>query len=216
VKKTFGVIGLGRFGYHVVKTLAEAGAEVIAVDKDPDKVRSVSDFVTHAYVADALDERALEESGVFTADTVVVSIGQNIEASILVTVLLIDRGVKEVVAKAINPLHGEVLSRLGVRRVVYPEMEIAVKLARSLLITGVVAEIPFAKGYSIFEIEAPKGLTGYSLKELDLRNRYGVNVLAIKRKEEVVVNPSASERIAPGDVLLVLGSEENIMRMMKG
>ncbi|EDP75896.1 TrkA family potassium uptake protein [Hydrogenivirga sp. 128-5-R1-1] len=216
MKKTFGVVGLGRFGYHVVKTLAEAGVEVIAIDKDEDKVRRVSDFVTHVYVADALDEKALEESGIFTADVVVVSIGQNIEASILVTVLLIDRGVKEVVAKAINPLHGEVLSRLGVNRVVYPEMEMAVKLARSLLITGMVAEIPFARGYSIFEIEAPEGLVGRSLKELDLRNRYGVNVLAIKRKDEVVVNPSASERILQKDVLLVLGSEDNIMKMVKG
>ncbi|WP_457601345.1 potassium channel family protein [Hydrogenivirga sp.] len=213
MKRSFGVIGLGRFGYHVVKTLTEADAEVIAIDRDPDKVKQVSDMVTHAYIADALDEKALEESGIFTVDTVVISIGQNVEASILVTVLLLNKGVREVVAKAINPLHGEVLRRLGVSRVVYPEMEMAVKLARSLLITGMMAEIPFAKGYSIFEIRVPESLIGRTLKELDLRNRYGVNVLAIKRREEVIVNPSAKDQLMEGDILLVLGSEDKIMKL---
>ncbi len=210
MKKVFGVIGLGRFGYHVAKTLAESGAEVIAVDKDPDKVRRVSDLVTHAYIADALDEKALEESGIFTADTVVISIGVNIEASILVTVILLGKGIKDIVAKAINPLHGEVLRRLGVKRVVYPEMEMGVKLARSLLIGGMLEEIPFAPGYSIFEIRAPDKITGKTLKDLDLRKKYGITVLAIKRGDDVIVNPSAKDRVQEGDVLLVLGSEEKV------
>jgi len=213
LKRTFGVIGLGKFGFYVAKTLSEAGMEVIAMDRDPEKVRQVSDFVTHAYIADALDEKALEESGILTADTVIVSIGTNVEASILIAVMLLKRGVKEVVAKAINPLHGEVLSKLGVSRVVYPEREMAVKLARMLLISGMVAEIPFARGYSIFEIEAPERLVGRSLRELDLRKRYGINVLAIKRGEEVLVNPSADDVLAEGDILLVLGSEENVRKM---
>jgi trk system potassium uptake protein TrkA len=121
-----------------------------------------------------------------------------------------DRGVRDIVAKAINPLHGEVLRRLGVRRVVYPEMEMAVKLARSLLITGVLEEIPFAPGYSIFEIKAPRSLVGKSLREMDLRRRYGVNVLVIRRGDRLIVNPSAEERIEADDVLLVLGSEEKV------
>ncbi|MDQ7082904.1 MAG: TrkA family potassium uptake protein [Aquificota bacterium] len=103
MKRTFGVIGLGKFGFYVARTLSEAGMEVIAMDKDPEKVRQVSDFVTHAYIADALDEKALEESGILTSDTVIVSIGTNVEASILITVMLLKRGVREVVAKAINP-----------------------------------------------------------------------------------------------------------------
>ena len=213
MRKVFGVIGLGKFGYHVAKTLAEAGAEVIAVDKDPDKVKKISDLVTHAYIADALDEKALEESGIFTADTVVISIGVNIEASILVAVILLGRGVREIVAKAINPLHGEVLRRLGVSRVVYPEMEMGIKLGRSLLIGGMLEEIPFAPGYSIFEIKAPHRITGRTLKELDLRKKYGITVLAIKRGEEVIVNPSARDEIREGDVLLILGSEEKITNL---
>ncbi len=210
MSKVFGVIGLGRFGYHVARTLAESGAEVIAIDKDPDKVKQVEDLVTHAYIADALDEKALEESGIFTADVVVVSIGVNIEASILVTVILLGRGVKEIIAKAINPLHGEVLRRLGVSRVVYPEMEIGIKLARSLLIGGMLEEIPFAPGYSIFEIKAPDKLIGKTLKELDLRRRFGITVLAIKRGDKVIVNPSAKDSVEAGDVLLVLGSEGSV------
>ena len=213
MKRVFGVIGLGRFGFHVAKTLAEGGAEVIAIDRDEERVRRVSEFITRAYIGDALDEKALEEAGMFNADTVVLSIGENVEASILVAVLLIERGVRDIVAKAVNPLHGEVLRRLGVRRVVFPEMEMAVRVAKSLLITGMIEEIPFAPGHSIYEIEAPSRIAGKTLRELDLRNRYGINVLAIKREGRVIPNPSADDRIKAGDVLLVLGSEESVQRL---
>ncbi len=213
MRKVFGVIGLGRFGFYVAKTLAEGGAEVIAVDRDEEKVRQISEFVTRAYIADALDEKALEEAGIFNADTVVISIGENVEASILVAVLLIDRGVKDVVAKAVNPLHGEVLRKIGVRRVVYPEREMAVRLAKSLLFTGIIEEIPFAPGTSLYEIEVPEKLAGRTLRELDLRNRYGITVIAIKRRGTVIPNPSAEDSIEEGDVILVLGSEEAVHRL---
>jgi trk system potassium uptake protein TrkA len=213
MRKVFGVIGLGRFGFHVARTLAEGGAEVIAVDKNEEKVRQVSEFVTRAYIADALDEKALEEAGMFNADTVVISIGENVEASILVAVLLIGRGVRDIVAKAVNPLHGEVLRRVGVPRVVYPEREMAVRLARSLLITGIIEEVPLAPGLNLYEIEAPPKITGKTLRDLDLRNRYGINVIAIKRKGRVIPNPSADDRIERGDVILLLGSDEALHRL---
>ncbi len=216
MKTVFGVIGLGRFGFHVAKTLAEGGAEVIAIDSDPERVRAVSEFVTRSYVADALDEKALEEAGLFNVDVAVLSIGQRVEASILVAVLLINRGVREIVAKAVNPLHGEVLKRIGVKRVIYPEKEVAQRLARSLLIRGVLAEIPFAEGYSIFEVEAPSWVKGKTLGELDLRRKLGVNVLAIKRGDRILVNPSAQESISEGDLILVLSSEEDLKRFLKG
>jgi len=215
VRKTFGVIGLGRFGFYVAKTLSEAGAEVIALDKDPDRVKKVSDFVTHAYITDALEEKALEESGILNADTVILSVGQNVEASILVAVLLVSRGVKEVIAKAINPLHGEVLKRLGVSRIIYPEKEMAIKLAKSLMLSGVLQELPFAPGYSIFELKAPRKLDGRTLRQLDLRNKLGVSVLAIKRGNEVVVNPTADAVIKEGDILLVLASEDSVAKLQE-
>ncbi len=210
MKKTFGVIGLGRFGFHVAETLAKSGAEVIAIDKNEDKVRAINDIVTRVYIADVVDEKALEESGIFTADTVIVSIGANIEASILAVVILMNNGVKEIVAKAINHLHGKVLEKLGVKRIIYPEKEMAIKLARSLVLSGILEEIPFAPEYSIFEVKLREDLCEKALKEIDLRRKYGVNVLAIKRDEEIIINPSGDEIIYVDDILLILASKNNI------
>ncbi len=216
MNRIYGVIGLGRFGFYVAKTLSELGAEVIAIDLDEQKVKQVADFVTHAYVADALDEKALEEAGIFNADTVIVSVGQNVEASIFVVVILMERGIKEIIAKAINPIHGKVLEKLGVKRVVYPEMETAIKLAHTLLFRGVIEEFPFAPGYSIFEIKAPEDFVGKTLKELDLRKRFGITVIAIKKPNgQVMVNPSGENRIEKEDVLLILGSEENVLKFSR-
>jgi trk system potassium uptake protein TrkA len=211
--KLFGVIGLGRFGFYVAKTLAQAGVEVIAVDNRQERVREIGDLVTQAYVVDALDEKALEESGIFNADCVVVSIGSNIEASILTVVMLRDRGVREIIAKAINPLHGKVLERLGVSRVVYPEMEMGIKLARSMLVSGLLEEFPFAEGYSIVELKVPQDFIDRSLKELDLRNRMGITILAIKREGKAIVNPKAQERLRSGDTILILGKEDSILKL---
>jgi len=208
MRKTFGVIGLGRFGFHVAETLAKSGADVIAIDRNEDRVKAISDLVTKAFVADVTDEKALEESGIFTADTVIVSIGANIEASILTIVILMSNGVKEIIAKAINHLHGKVLEKLGVTKIVYPEKEIAVKLARSLIVSGIIEEVSFAPGYSIFEIKPKLSFVNKTLRELDLRKKYGINVLAIKRGDRVIVNPHGEELIKEDDVLLILGNEE--------
>jgi len=216
MSRIFAVIGLGRFGFYVAKTLAELGAEVIAVDVDESKVKQISELVTHAYVADALDEKALEEAGVFNADTAVVSIGQNVEASIFVVVILKEKGVREIVAKAINHLHGKVLERLGVARVVYPEMETAIKLAHSLILKGLIEEIPFAPGYSIFELKAPENFYGKSLKELDLRKRFDVTVLAVKKPDgKIIVNPSGDYVLEKDDTLLVLGNKEKMVEFVE-
>ena len=187
--RTFGVIGLGRFGYHVARTLAQGGAEVIACDVDEEKVREVSEYVSLAYVLDATDAKALKESGIANVDTAVVSIGENIEASILIVVQLKELGVKEVVAKAVNPLHGKVLEKLGVDRVVYPEKEMAIRVAHSLLVGEFIEEIPIGEKHSLFELKAFDFMLGKTLRELDVRRRFGVSVLAIKRGENLIVNP---------------------------
>lgn len=211
--KTFGVIGLGRFGYHVARTLAQGGAEVIACDVDEEKVREVSEYVSLAYVLDATDAKALKESGIANVDTAVVSIGENIEASILIVVQLKELGVKEVVARAITPLHGKVLEKLGVDRVVYPEKEMAIRIAHSLLAGEFIEEIPIGEKHSIFELKAFDFMLGKTLRELDVRKRFGVSVLAIKRGENLIVNPVGDEKILPGDILVVLGTTEQLSTM---
>jgi trk system potassium uptake protein TrkA len=211
--RTFGVIGLGRFGYHVARTLAQGGAEVIACDVDEEKVREVSEYVSLAYVLDATDAKALKESGIANVDTAVVSIGENIEASILIVVQLKELGVKEVVAKAITPLHGKVLEKLGVDRVVYPEKEMAIRVAHSLLVGEFIEEIPIGEKHSLFELKAFDFMLGKTLRELDIRKRFGVSVLAIKRGENLIVNPMGDEKILPGDILVVLGTTEQLSIM---
>jgi trk system potassium uptake protein TrkA len=211
--KTFGVIGLGRFGYHVARTLAQGGAEVIACDVDEEKVREVSEYVSLAYVLDATDAKALKESGIANVDTAVVSIGENIEASILIVVQLKELGVKEVVAKAITPLHGKVLEKLGVDRVVYPEKEMAIRVAHSLLVGEFIEEIPIGEKHSLFELKAFDFMLGKTLRDLDIRRRFGVSVLAIKRGENLIVNPVGDEKVLPGDILVVLGTTEQLSSM---
>ncbi|MFN3947680.1 MAG: potassium channel family protein [Aquificaceae bacterium] len=210
MKKVFGVIGLGRFGFNVAKTLAEGGAEVIACDIDEEKVKQISELVSSAFILDATDEKALKESGIANADTVIVSIGENVEASILVVVQLMELGVKEIIAKAVNPLHGRVLERLGVSRVIHPERDMAIRLAHSLLLGGFIEEIPITEEYSIFEMIAPEKFHNKALRELDLRKRYDMTVLAIKREEKFIVNPSGDEKILSKDILVVLGNKTKI------
>jgi trk system potassium uptake protein TrkA len=211
--KTFGVIGLGRFGYHVARTLAQGGAEVIACDVDEEKVREISEYVSLAYVLDATDAKALKESGIANVDVAVVSVGENIEASILIVVQLKELGVKEIVAKAITPLHGKVLEKLGVDRVVYPEKEMAIRVAHSLLAGEFIEEIPIGEKHSLFELKAFDFMLGKTLRELDVRKRFGVSVLAIKRGENLIVNPMGDEKILPGDILVVLGTTEQLSTM---
>ena len=211
--RTFGVIGLGRFGYHVARTLAQGGAEVIACDVDEEKVREVSEYVSLAYVLDATDAKALKESGIANVDTAVVSIGENIEASILIVVQLKELGVKEVVAKAITPLHGKVLEKLGVDRVVYPDKEMAIRVAHSLLVGEFIEEMPIGEKHSLFELKAFDFMLGKTLRDLDVRRRFGVSVLAIKRGENLIVNPVGDEKVLPGDILVVLGTTEQLSSM---
>jgi trk system potassium uptake protein TrkA len=213
MKKTFGVIGLGRFGFYVAKTLAELGAEVIAIDSSEDRVREIADFVTQTYILDAMDERALKESGINNCDIVIVSIGQNVEANLIVVMILIELGVKEIIAKAVTPLHGKLLEKMGVARVVYPERDMAVRVAHSLLVKNVLEEIPLTAKYGIYEVSVPSEFVGKSLKELHLRRRFNLNVLAIRRDGDLLVNPTSEDIIKKGDILLLLGETEGIVKL---
>lgn len=218
-RRTYAVIGLGRFGSAVATTLAELGEEVIGIDSSEEKVRELADVLSQAVQLEASDVRALREVGVQDVDTAVISIGENIEASLLVVMQVKDLGVPTVIAKAVTPLHGRILEKLGVSRVIYPERDMAIRLAHSLVVPNVLDYIEVSQEYAIVEIEAPSTFAGASLKELALRPRYGLTLIAIKRKGSgsmpaiTLVAPGADERIQPGDVLSLLGATERLAQV---
>lgn len=220
-RKQYAVIGLGRFGYSVAKTLTDLNCEVLAIDRDEEKVKAVSDFVTYAVVLEAMDEKALRSVGVQNVDVAIVSIGENIEASILVVVTLREIGVKHIIAKAVTSLHGKVLESLKVDKVVYPERDMAVRVAHSLTRPTIVEQLELSSDYSIIEIPAPSPLVGKSIQENQLRTQYGINLIAIKRKitegekvsEEWNVNPLPTDVIQKDDFLVVIGSNKDLNRL---
>ncbi len=221
----FCVIGLGRFGATVAVTLAEMGHEVLAIDRDETRVMEIDEQVTHTAVLDATQERALQQLGLDKFDWVIVAM-KNLEDSILVTLLLKGMGVKHVVAKANSEAHATILKKIGADRVVFPEREMGVRLARSLTSPMVFDYLELPGDFSIVEFAAPKAFIGKSLKTLDIRRKHGVNVIAIRRKEPEVVEggelsirehtivaPGADEEIQDGDILVILGKTQNIEKL---
>lgn len=212
MKKQFAVIGIGRFGGSVARTLHKMGYEVLAIDKDEQEIEAIMNEVTHAVQLDALDVEALKRLGIRNFDVVIVAIGNDLEASILVTLELKELGVRCVVAKAANDLHGKVLQRVGADKVVYPERDMGVRLAHYLVSSNVIDQIQLSSEYSIVEIQAPKRVAGLTLGEADLRANYGIAVLAIRRDNEIIVSPSASDVIKEGDILVVIGHTDDLNR----
>lgn len=224
--KKFAVIGLGRFGSAVAKALAEKGFEVMVIDTDENKVSLLSDIATQSLVLDGTDEKALKDAGVTDVDTAIVSVGQRIDASILITLLLKELGIKQVIVKGVNTLHGTILKRIGADRVIFPEREMANKLVESFISPKIFDYIELSPTHSVIEIAAPKPFFGKTLRQLGLRERMGVTVIAIKKKlavmtekgtpdfrEEVNISPSADDEIVEGDVLVLLGRYEDLAKI---
>ena len=214
-RRQFGVVGLGRFGSAMAMTLSELGHDVIGVDGDETPVQRLADVITHALQLDATDEKALRATGIPEVDVAVVSIGENIESSLLVVMLLKEMGVKTIVAKAVTPLHGRILEKLGVSRVIFPEREMAIRLAHSLVMPSVIDYIELSRDVSIIELPAPQQFLGRTLRQLELRPRYGLTLIAIKRPSAdggmaTNIVPDADEIIRPGDVLALLGSNDRL------
>lgn len=218
-RRTFGVIGLGRFGSAVATTLTELGQDVIGIDSSEEPVRQLADVLSYAVELDATDEKALRAAGIKDVDAAIISIGQNIESSLLVVMQVMELGVKNIVAKAATPLHGRVLEKLGVSRVIFPEREMAVRVAHSLVVPNVIDYIGLSQDFSIIELPAPPEFTGKSLRELQLRQRFGLTLIAIKRPtgtgDGTITNvaPSADDRIQATDVLALLGSNERLAQL---
>lgn len=211
--KQFAIIGLGRFGTSVARTLYKAGYEVLAVDASEERVQKFADEVTHAVVADSTDEGALKALGIRNFDTVVVAIGEDVQANVLTTLLLKEMGVGHIVAKAKNQLHGKMLEKIGADRVIYPERDMGVRVAHNLVSTNVLDYIELSPNLSLVEVTTPRALVGLTLAESSLRSSYGVNVVAIKRGERLIVPPLPSERIDEQDILIIVGANAGVQRL---
>jgi trk system potassium uptake protein TrkA len=208
--KQFIVIGLGRFGSAVATTLVELGHEVLGVDNDEERVYALKDKITQAVQADITEEKVLKELGVKNFDAAVVSIATNLEASILVTMMLKEMGLKYIIAKAQSTLHGKVLEKIGVDKVVFPERDMGIRIARRLITPNIKDYIELEPDYSVIEIEALPEFVDKTLSELDLRNKYEINVLAIKRNDSFNVLPQAKDVIKKDDFLIVIGETKKI------
>nr|WP_221452195.1 TrkA family potassium uptake protein [Bacillus benzoevorans] len=215
VKKEFAVIGLGRFGGSICRTLAEEGMEVMAIDKDENRVNEYSMIASHAVVGDSTDEKVLKGLGIRNFDHVIVAIGDDIQASILTTIILKELGVKNITAKALNDYHEKVLIKIGADHVVHPERDMGKRIAHNMISNSVLDYLELSDEHSIVEIVANERIDGNSIIDLDIRAKYGITIVAIKRKDEIIVSPQANEVINKKDILIVIGADTDINRFEK-
>lgn len=211
--KQFAVIGLGRFGSSVAINLYQQGYDVLAIDADEETIQRFSVEVTHVVQADSTDENALRALGIRNFDVVVVAIGEDLQANVMTTLILKELGVPYVVAKAKNALHGRMLEKVGADKVVFPERDMGMRVAHNIISRNVLDYIELSSNLSIVEVHTPKDLIGKSLQEANLRPRYGINVVAIKRGDTINVSPKAEDMIQAGDILVVIGANEGIQSL---
>lgn len=213
--KSYVVIGMGRFGSEVARRLCELGCEVLAIDSNSDLIQPMGDSVTQAVVADARDKEVLRALGVKDFDCAVVAIGGSLSDSVLATMNLKELGVGHIVCKAHDDTHRQVLLKLGADQVVIPEQENALRLARSLSSFNVLDYIELSDDYGIIEVPAPESWVGKTLRELNVRARYAVNILAVKQQGKINVSPAADYAISQGDIMVVLGDTEALKAVQK-
>lgn len=209
-KKQFAVLGLGRFGAGLAEELFKLGHEVMVVDKSEEKINNISAKVTHAIQGDITSEDVLKSLGFTNFDEVIVASSQNIQSSLMACLLLKEQGVKKLVAKAGTELHGKVLAKIGVDMVVFPERDMATKLAQSMTSASIVDFIELSEEFNIAELGVPDSVIGFTLQKANLREKYGLNVLAIITSEGTNLTPKASDVLKKGDKIVVIGSKESI------
>ena len=212
MKKQVAVIGLGRFGESLVRTLHGAGHEVLAIDRDEKRVQDISGSVAHAVQADATSEAVLTELGLKNFDAAVVAMGADIESSVLCTILLRKLGVTYIIARADHELHGKILERIGANRVVYPEHEMGINVAHTVMLREVDDYMSLDRDYGISKVNAPQYLVGCTLKELGFgpSGKTGVAVLIVKRGDEIIVAPGMGETVQVGDILVPYGRDDHL------
>ncbi len=207
------VFGIGRFGSALCKALSEMGHEVLAVDSVESRISAISPYVTQALQLNATDEEAMHSLGVRNFDAAIVSIGDNLRDSILITLLCKELGAKHLVAKAGDELHAKMLKKMGADRVVFPERDMGVRVAKSLVSPQILDLMNLKGDYMMADLSAPASWVGHTLGELDIRKRYNVSVLVIHRQSDVLLSLTADTRIQSGDDLLMLGHRDDIARV---
>lgn len=213
MKKEFVVIGLGRFGGSVCKELYRLGHQVLAIDIKEEKVNAVLTDSTRAVIADASREEVLKLLGVGNFDYAVVAIGDNMQASIMCTLLLKEMGVENVWVKAQNANHKKVLAKIGADRVIQPEYDMGIRVANQIQSGKLQEYIELSEEYSISELDISKRLANKTLNELNIRAKYGCTILAIKNGDKVNISPSAEDKLYEGDMIVVIGKNNDIKRL---
>lgn len=209
-KQQFAVIGMGRFGTSIAKKLNEAGQEVMGIDINPDDVEDAELFITHGAVADTTEKATLKSIGIRHFDCVIVAIGSNMQASILTVLLLKELGIKKIIAKALNELHGQVLEKVGADWIVYPDKDMGERVAHKLLSPNVLNFIELSNEFSIEEVKTPSSMGGKSLQNLSLRATYHLNVIAIMSEDELTISPTPDHIINDDDILIVIGKKADL------
>ena len=210
--RQYAVIGLGRFGTSIARRLHEAGQEVLGIDVNEERVEDAELFVTHAVVADTTEEKALTSIGISNFDCAIVAIGNDMQSSILTVSLLKELGIKKVIAKALGKRHGQVLEKVGADWIIYPERDMGERVANQLLSPNMLNYIELSKEHSIEEIMIPSKMTEKSLRDLDIRAKYNVSVIAIVREGEIIISPSPDQIIHKEDLLVMIGNREDIAK----
>ncbi|WP_068672532.1 TrkA family potassium uptake protein [Oceanobacillus sp. Castelsardo] len=214
-KKEFAVIGLGRFGGSICRELSFEGMPVLAIDNDIEKVNEFKNIASHAVILDSTDEDSLKDIGISNFEHVIVAIGENIQASILTTVILKDLGVNRVTVKAQNDYHEKILHKIGADRIVHPERDMGKRLAHNFISNNILDYLELSDEHSIAEVKVGRKMEGKSIAELDIRANFGCNVVAIKQGNEINVSPQANEALRTDDILIVIGADKDLSRFEK-
>jgi trk system potassium uptake protein len=210
MKKQYAVIGMGRFGSSVAESLSKLGFEVLAVDQSEARIQAISESVTHAIQADSTDEDALRAIGIRNFDVVVVAIGQDVQASIMTTLILKEMDIPTIIVKAQNSLQGKVLTKIGADKVIFPERDMGKRVAHHLMSPNILDYIELSDDYSIVEIQVTEAMIGQSLRDLDIRARYRCNVMGIKQGPRMNIAPNADEKLDKQDILVVVGQNSDL------
>ncbi|AOF49008.1 MAG: TrkA family potassium uptake protein, partial [Tetragenococcus halophilus] len=212
MKQNYAIIGLGRFGGSICQTLVESGREVLAIDKSEDRANAYMDIATHVVVGNAQDEMTLRSLGIRNFDQVIIAIGEDIQASILVTLMVKEMGVPNILAKANNGYHARVLEKIGADKVVHPERDMGIRIAHKMVSSNILDSIELSDEYSLAEIRVKnKKFFNKTLLEMDFRRRFGLTIVAVRRRNgDVIASPAAEEVVRENDHLLVIGNVEEV------